>query len=254
MQYRLIIIISLLFSTSSAYSQAPGFMGKNFSIGLEVPMVVSFGVLSYDDYSYQTKNENGDLVGNGNSYNSISYRYKPTLYFEYTMNRKTSVQLFGRFYKRKEDVDKYYDTITGDYYYPSDRANTQTLAFGLKFKFFKGDNINPVGKYFFVGIENVTKKFLVDDITFYSRSSDVSRPPTNLTSNSFVPTIGFATQRPMSSFLLFNLGVEFGLPLAIFGDAKGSSPTIDTWADMNASNSLKKDYIFNITIGFSLLP
>ena len=143
------IVLGIQFLISHpASAQAPGFLGKRLIIGIEAPMIVGYD-LKKSEYQYYSLRENGEMKRLELDYSDFYFRIKTTVYLEYVLNRKTSIQAFGRLFSSKVDITTFSEYINNKKidFYPNDRANTQTTSFGLKYKIFRKESLNPVGKY-----------------------------------------------------------------------------------------------------------
>lgn len=262
MYKKYILLAIIVLSANFTFGQAPGFMGKRLLIGAEAPMIVSFPGISLfqlgaeDNYQYVRTDEAGETYLETVEAGGVKFNIKPSIYVEYVLNRKSSLQLMARMFNSKQDVTGYLleDGNSTYQYYPTDQVKTQSISIGLKYKKFKDSGINPVGKYFSVGLEYSTMKFLIDDILFLSGLPDDPGQPLNSKSSTLIPTFGLGTSQPLSSSLLLNFGVEFGLPLTMILTKKDESVMSDTWADRNAIGTYRSHYLFNITIGLAFLP
>ena len=249
-------IIAFIFISIIANAQAPGYMGKKVSIGIDVPMIVTgfdiFG-LTDGDYYYVKPNPSGGTSYANHEYSTIVFKYKPTLFLDFVLSRRTSIQVIARYFTSKVDVHSYYiDTLGSTVTYdPSDRSKTRSIAFGLRYKLFYGYGISPIGKYFSFGLEYASTKFLVDETPFYSNQGEIGYPK-NTTSFAVIPTFGMGIQQPISGSLLFNFGFEAGIP--INPKNKGLSYTYSNdWANQNSAKNIRQSYLINVNIGISLV-
>ena len=265
-------IFILFFSTGfNATAQAPGYLGKRFLIGIEAPMIGGYD-LRKNNFEYMVENSKGSYRLENKDFFPLYFKIKPTINVEFVLNRKTSIQAFGRFFSSKIDITPFYDTVgtENQKFYPIDRAKAKTVSFGLKYKIFTGDGLSPVGKYISFGAEYASNSFEFKDDHFINDHGyeAISREPQSTNSRTLVFTFGFGTQYPVGKNLIFNLGGELGLPLSVFGgldflnywgDPEAifedpDTPTSVEWAKLNSKNNFFRSYLFNITVGLSLLP
>jgi hypothetical protein len=253
-------VILIIFTTiigGTSHAQAPGYMGKRFLVGIEVPMVAGLD-FSKENFDYRTYNADGtyDYLS-GATYSELFIRYKPSVTLEFVLNRKSSLQVFAQYSSAKTDIGDFTEESNGNLntFYPSGRVPANTIAYGLRYKKFKKSGLNPVGKYFSFGLEYATTTFVVEEgiFTSYNFNGVITSIPSNLTASTFIPTFGFGTQTPMGSNLLFNLGLNFGLPFSQF-TSKNDLPSSDEWAESNIRNNNWKSSLVNIVIGLSFLP
>ena len=255
----LTFFILILTVSTGSYGQAPGFMGKRFLIGFEAPMIAGFDFFDRsNDYTYYEVTSKNELKPIDHDYSKFYYKVKPTLSLEYVFNRKSSVQVFGRFFKSKNDITNYYTEIAGSTYnfYPKGRVAIQSNSFGLKYKLIRGSGINPVGKYYTFGLERVFSKYLLDDDHFAAKTDFnevIFQNPAVTKTSTWAFTFGFGSQQPLSKNLLFIFGAEIGMPFSWFTKISGSG--IDTdWAENNRKTNYSRSYLFNINIGLALMP
>ncbi len=255
---KIILCIVIAFNLSlNILAQAPGFLGKKFLIGFEAPMIVTGISISgeTEDYNYYTTDESGDLVPINRDYSNLAYKVKPTLLVEYVLDRRSSLQIFGRFFGSNTNVEGFYsDSATVyNYYHPSDRAKTRTIAAGIKYKKFLSGGLNPVGKYLGYGLEYASSKFNIEETPFYAYGFTKPLYPKISRTNTIVPTFSIGSQTPVTDDLLVNFGIEFGLPLVMTSKTP-ELITADTWAKENSKLNFRYSYLLNITIGVLFLP
>ena len=253
------IVLGIQFLISHpASAQAPGFLGKRLIIGIEAPMIAGYD-LRKSDFQYYTLTDNGNLNEIELDYSDFYFRIKPTVYLEYVLNRKTSLQAFGRFFSAKVDITPFsnYVNFNEVTFYPTDRAKSQTTSFGLKYKVFRKESLSPVGKYMSFGLEYATTKFefLDDQFTGYTDNNTVVYSvPSVAESSTIIPTIGWGSQRPFGNLFLFSFGMELGIPFSIIDFSDTYNPSSDEWANQNSKNNFWRSYAFNITFGLALIP
>lgn len=265
------ISLLLIGTGINVQAQAPGYLGKRFLIGIELPMVAGIDI-KRDNFSYLEEDKNGNFSKVSKDYFFLYYKVKPTVNLEYVLNRKSSIQVFGRFFSSKIDISPFYDTVGTEIqqFYPIDRAKAKTTSFGLKYKIFTGDGLSPVGKYISFGAEYASNKFEFQDKHFINNEGYqlIYREPQSTVSRTLVLTFGFGSQYPLGKSLIFNVGGELGLPLSIFSnydflyaldpsylfDPDSETPPSEEWAKPNSKNNFFRSYIFNITVGLALIP
>lgn len=258
---RYIFITVMLLIVNLSFGQAPGFMGKKLIIGAEASMIVVLNGVSLlgggpTDFQYIRMDESGEPYIEYVELNGLSFNIKPTFYVEYVLNRKSSLQLMTRMFNSLQDVTGYYEQegSSSYYYYPTDKVKSKTFSLGIRYKKFKGSSINPVGKYFSVGLEYATMKFLMDDVSFFTSDLSNQGQPTNIKSSTLIPTFGLGTAHPLGSSLLLNFGIEFGYPINNLINSKNNEVRSDNWAVINSLGTFKNHYFINITIGLAFLP
>jgi hypothetical protein len=182
------------------------------------------------------------------------------------LNRKNSIQAYGRFFSSKIDITEFTDfeksTNENTSFYPDGRAKAKTMAFGMKYRIFTGDGLSPVGKYLSFGAEYASNKFDFKDTKFltYDRfNKTIYNEPINEAVSTLILTFGFGTQYPLGKSIMFNLGGEAGLPFSLlwsnpFGDGGYAEPPSEDWVKVNSKNHFFRSYIFNITVGLALIP
>lgn len=214
-----------------------------------------------DNYQYYEIQSDGYLDYTEKDYFFLYYKIKPTVNVEFVLNRKSSIQAFGRFFSSRIDITSFTDTVgTGSglvdrtTFYPTDRAKAKSMSFGLKYRLFTNSALNPVGKYISFGLEYASNKFEFEEGQFYAEFNKlISRNPQNERVSTLVPTFGFGTQQSLGNSLILNIGAEFGLPFSIL-KSKEPYPSSEDWAKANAKNNFFRSYIFNITFGLAFMP
>lgn len=257
-----LVIALFLGAHLSSFTQPAGFQGKRFIIGLEAPSGLTFS-LNQDDYSYATEDfKNGYLNFEADSYSPVGYVIKPTLYLEYILNRKSSLQVYGRFFTRKVDVTSFQavDPITNNYlvsYHPTERTKASFISGGLRYKWFKHEGLNPIGTYRTIAIEYNMMKYQFSDQNFvnYNENSDqytYLNPEQSSTSEISV-LYGMGVQRAISNSVLMNIGVELGFVAANI-QPKSYQSDSKNYAFINGNSQIWKNTIFNVVFGFALAP
>ncbi|MGB0805479.1 MAG: hypothetical protein ACPGRC_02245 [Salibacteraceae bacterium] len=257
-------IAFILFATFqlTAASQVSGFLGKRFVVGLEIPTTLKLGIWNDHHYDYGTYNEYGNLT-NIPDYKQVSIKYRPTIRLEYVITRKNSLEGIIRIFNPRvntpsltENYTDIYGNISSKNYIPKERVKMKTMSFGLRYKWFSGAAISPIGIYQVIGLEYSRMKFDFEDDSFswYKRNGPNAGPeyknPSINTSSIMIVSYGVGKQYALSNTLLMNIGIDFSLPLRL-PKTETSLPN-NEWADNTGAIAIRHHALFNITLGFGL--
>jgi hypothetical protein len=179
------------------------------------------------------------------------------------IRRKSSLEAIIRIFNPKVDAPNLISNVrntNGDienrYYVPKDRVKMKTMSFGLRYKWYAGDAISPIGIYQMFGLEYSRAKFEFEDDSFSwykgnlpNRGPKYKNPDPN-TSSIVIVSYGFGKQYALGNTLLMNLGIELGLPFR-FPLAESSLTNAD-WADDNTAIAIRNHALINVTLGFAL--
>lgn len=124
MRYVLIILSSILLSFS-AFSQAPGYLGKRFVLGLGTGIKIS-----PRDY---LEDENFDNITS------------PEFSIKYVISKSKSLGL--RFHYFNSYVNDIISYRISDEYIETGEYDTRTFGIGIDYRFYKSDFIAPIGSY-----------------------------------------------------------------------------------------------------------
>ena len=149
------ILTLLIVISATCFAQPAGLQGKRFIIGLEVATGPSFTFLN--DYRYlDYYNSTGNTVWQEEP-SPFGFVIKPTLYLEYILTRKSSLQVLGRYFTRKVDVESYAGPTSQNStlvtYHPTERTKATFISGGLRYKFYVNDALAPIGTYQTVALE-----------------------------------------------------------------------------------------------------
>lgn len=264
----LVVVAIMILSSISFHcqSQVSGFLGKRFIIGVEVPAMVKFslnpGIFDSDDFSYGYYAESdGDYVST-KKYKELSIVYRPTIKLEYVMSRKTSIEGIFRFFSPRVESPDFSEnyrigsTTFTRIYVPIERVKMNTTSFGLRFKWYAGDAISPIGIYQAIGMEYSQMKFAFEDNSFSAIKNNGSakevlyKNPSPDNESIFIFTYGVGKQHALNHSLLLNFGLEFGIPFAF--PSLDSTVEESEWTPKTSGLSLRKHSLINIVLGLSL--
>lgn len=267
-----VFLSSILILPFQSFGQNPGYVGKRFGFSIELPVVP--GISRIGDSEYSKYIENGNTISLYHNYKRARIRYRPTVSMTIVLNRKNSVEFFGRYYAPMVDIGGFdsnyvdrYGYVSTQTFIPTDRVKMKTTSFGFRYKFFRHNNLSPIGKYFSLGLEYslINFDFGETEFTSYLNGDVLTQLPTTSKSKNLYLLAGVGKQYPMSKNLIFNLGLEFGLPInhisninfdnendGIFSNEEVIK-TID-WAVDNASKQNYKHVYFSFILGLTLFP
>ena len=239
------ILILVLFPFCVS-AQAPGYMGKRFSIFLEVNPTPALFV----------QNANNEVIvspggddARTSDVNRFAFTFRPQVTLEYLLGRDVSLGFsFSKIsigttsaYQLNEDNPNY---LTNQ-----DVVRGQSIGMHLKlYQFSRSASIPPIGFY------QTFSAYLTQTNTY-----DTKKSKTRQFKNDFVypvATIGFGRQTMVAKNLLLKTGIEVGwafVPINFISESV-EDWTIQEYAGYNVHQSLVGHYIFslNVALGYTL--
>lgn len=235
----LVTIIFILGSFFTVFSQAPGYMGKNWMLNGDYYFMSAL-------LSPNANHKTGILKFN--TYTGIG--------LDYVHRRFRSVGFTVQFFKTSAALDEFvFDN-------GSEKRNVNLVdmysdisgrIFTLNLKFFKKNTIAPMGRYVKteIGFVNFSAKYDTAEFSrrVYGSGTILQRSMPDMNSkksyNLFCMAASFGSQRILADRLVINYSIRFGVALALKGDIGYSiNPLLGTLANRNWNE--EEDYLQSI--------